>query len=112
VQFTPNAAGGTVNIKTQTLNAADGSQVEVSVETADGAMVVTMAPNEEADLKITSPRLWSPEDPHLYQVEARLKVGDKVVESVKTYFGLRDIEIKKIGEFQRILLNGKEIYQS
>lgn len=112
VVFTPNAANGTVNIKTEALHAADGSQVEISVKTDEKPLIVTMAPNEEADLKIPDPHLWSPDDPHLYEVKASLKVGEEVVDSVETYFGLRDIEVKKIGDFNRILLNGKEIFQT
>lgn len=110
VTFTPNAAAGTVNIKTQALTPADGSQVEIIIEGEDQP-ILTVAPNEEADVKLNNPQLWSPDNPHLYKVEARLRLGDQVLDSVHTYFGLRDIEVRKIGDFNRILLNGQEIFQ-
>ena len=48
-------------------------------------------------------RLWSPEDPFLYDLFVELKSGDRV----KSYFGMRKIETRKVGEFQRIFLNNK-----
>lgn len=61
----------------------------------------------------SSPKLWTPETPHLYGVTLELKGPDgKVVDSVKTYFGLRTIARGKLpgDSFERIFLNGKPIY--
>ncbi len=52
-----------------------------------------------------NPRFWSPEDPYLY--EAEVKVGE---DKVQTYFALRTLEIKKIGKYQRLCLNGKPYF--
>jgi len=114
VIFTPNAAEATINIKTQTLQPADGAQVEITIPVGPkdtDVAKITMGPDEEVDFKIPNPHLWSPEDPFLYHCTAALKVGDAIVDEVKTYFGLRDVAIQKIGDFQRITLNGKEIFQ-
>ena len=62
---------------------------------------------------VQNPKLWTPDSPHLYDVTLELKDADgKVVDSVKTYFGLRTIARGKYGDepFERILLNGKPIY--
>ena len=48
-----------------------------------------------------NPRLWSPENPNLYRFT--LESGEDKVES---YFALRKIEIRKIGKFARLCLNG------
>ena len=58
---------------------------------------VTITPEE--------PRLWSPEDPHLY--EFTLECGEDRVES---YFAIRSLEIKKFGEYPRLCLNGKPYF--
>lgn len=51
------------------------------------------------------PHRWSPEDPYLYGFT--LEVGQDRVES---YFALRSLEIKQVGKYQRLLLNGKPYF--
>lgn len=50
--------------------------------------------------------LWSIEYPALYSVKFRIK-SENSEDSVKSYFGLRKIEVKE----GKIYLNGKELYQ-
>ena len=52
-----------------------------------------------------NPRLWTPEDPQLYTVVVR-----NCADTVETYFALRTIESKKVGKYQRLLLNGKPYF--
>ncbi len=62
---------------------------------------------------VHQPKLWTPDSPHLYDITLELKDADgKVIDSVKTYFGLRTIARGKLpGEdFERVLLNGEPIY--
>jgi beta-galactosidase/beta-glucuronidase len=49
---------------------------------------------------------WSPESPHLYQLEVRLYDGDNLLDEVGSYVGMRGIELRD-GKF---LLNGKPTY--
>ncbi|MBD2871775.1 glycoside hydrolase family 2 protein [Paenibacillus arenilitoris] len=51
--------------------------------------------------------LWSPRHPNLYDVEFVLYRGDKVVDRVHSYFGMRKISI----ENGKVLLNNSPIYQ-
>lgn len=51
-------------------------------------------------------KLWSPESPHLYDLQVRLYDGKKMLDEVVSYVGLRGIELRK-GKF---LLNGKPTY--
>jgi beta-galactosidase/beta-glucuronidase len=59
-------------------------------------------------LAITIPyaKLWSPESPHLYDLQVRLYEGDKLHDEVGSYVGLRGIELRD-GKF---LLNGNPTY--
>ena len=51
------------------------------------------------------PRLWSPEDPYLYDFV--LEAGEDRVES---YFAIRSLEVKKVGKYPRLCLNGKPYF--
>ena len=66
-------------------------------------------------IEVNSPKLWTPEDPHLYDLEIRLtgSPASKVAtDTVHTYFGLRTIARGKYGDLPHevILLNGSPIY--
>jgi Glycosyl hydrolases family 2, TIM barrel domain/Glycosyl hydrolases family 2, sugar binding domain/Glycosyl hydrolases family 2 len=64
-------------------------------------------------LEVGKGNLWSPDSPTLYDLSVELLDGDKVVDRVDSYFGMRKIEVKPaVGkEPPRILLNGKPIFQ-
>ena len=58
---------------------------------------VTIAPEK--------PHLWSPEDPYLY--DFTVEAGEDRIES---YFALRTLEVKKIGKYPRLCLNGEPYF--
>ena len=60
---------------------------------------------DEFELKVEDPRLWTPEDPYLY--EFTLESGEDRVES---YFALRTVGMAKIGEKTYITLNEKPYF--
>jgi hypothetical protein len=62
---------------------------------------------------VKEPRLWTPDDPHLYPVEVELVGPDgKVIDRVGTYFALRSIAVGKDEQgILRLLLNGKPLFQ-
>jgi hypothetical protein len=57
-------------------------------------------------LNIPYARLWSPESPNIYDLTVRLFDGDQLLDEVRSYFGLRGIELRD----GQILLNGSSIY--
>ena len=88
-----------------------GASVTISTEPAlNGKVTVNgLGEFELKDGKVTvspeNPHYWSPEDPYLY--EFSVEAGEDKVES---YFALRTLEIKKIGNHQRLCLNGKPYF--
>jgi hypothetical protein len=60
---------------------------------------------------IHSPRLWSPESPFLYDLEATLLLNGKPVETVKSYFGMRKIStLRDASGVVRIQLNNRNCF--
>lgn len=49
---------------------------------------------------------WSINNPNLYDINYKLYCGDKVIDDVDSYFGIREITIKE----DKIYLNGEELY--
>ena len=67
----------------------------------------------KVELEIADAKLWSPDSPHLYDANIELKDDQgNTVDSIKTYFGLREIKRGKLAgeDFERIFLNGTPIY--
>ncbi len=64
-------------------------------------------PLEQGKVTITpeNPRLWSPEDPYLYAFT--VTAGEDRVES---YFAIRSLEVKTVGKYPRLCLNGKPYF--
>ena len=88
-----------------------GFSVKISIEPAlSGTVTVPELGRfelENGTVTITpeNPHLWSPEDPWLY--DFTVEAGEDRIES---YFAVRSLEIKKVGKFQRLCLNGKPYF--
>ena len=65
--------------------------------------------DKKIKVKIKNPKLWSIEKPNLYDFTIKLKSKDQkqTFDTVKSYGGLRSIEIRK----NRVYLNNKPLYQ-
>jgi len=71
-----------------------------------GELVMAVDAGDES-LILSEEHPWSPDHPHLYDIELNLYRGDDLVDTVKAYAGLRDLAI----DGRRILLNGEPVYQ-
>jgi len=69
--------------------------------------------NQELWLRPKEPRLWSPDDPFLYDLRVELYTAkNEPVDVVSSYFGLRTIGVVKDDKgAMRLALNGKVLYQ-
>jgi len=94
------------------LSSAGGLKVSATA-TAEGSQVAKVEGNagEKFYIPIKNPRLWCPEDPFLYdlKLELRNKRG-QVVDVIDSYFGMRSVELGKVGGVTRTLLNGKFVF--
>ena len=89
---------------TATITAEGVTEGTVTVTTPNGDLSFPLA-DGKATVKIPSPRLWSPEDPYLY--EFTLEAGE---DKVQSYFALRTLEIKQVNGIPRLCLNGSPVF--
>ncbi|MBO5040771.1 MAG: glycoside hydrolase family 2 [Clostridia bacterium] len=76
----------------------------VTVNTPDGKLSFPLK-DGKAEITLDSPRLWSPDDPYLYEFEIVTEI-----DIVRSYFALRSLEIKTVDSHQRLCLNGKPYF--
>src|SRR5690606_33474700 len=94
-------------------NAKEGDKIRVSAW--DGKVKVAEKETEIREsvvLDIANQKLWTPEQPFLYDLKVELVRKDKIVDQVKSYFAMRKISMAKdAGGIQRMLLNNKFVFQ-
>ena len=94
---------------------AEGTGLTVSAKAKNGQNEVAQATgqaNTEFYIDISNPKLWSPDDPFLYDLDIQLKnASGQVVDEVKSYFGMRSVSLGKVGDVTRTLLNGEFVLQ-
>lgn len=63
-------------------------------------------------IAIKDAKLWSPEQPNLYDLEVTLKLAGRTIDSVRSYFGMRKISLGKDEHgITRMMLNNKPYVQ-
>ncbi|MFN0123236.1 MAG: sulfatase-like hydrolase/transferase, partial [Blastocatellia bacterium] len=117
IRITPDIDEGTVTVG---LAHASGAVAHVAVlregrviAEGDAAPVhATTLFTRAATIRIPTPRLWSPEDPFLYDLKITLRDGDRVTDEVGSYFGMRKISlVKDQWGITRMALNNKPYFQ-
>jgi hypothetical protein len=101
VKFTVNAPAAT-------------SKTSAIIMVKDGPNVVqtiTAKPGVEVSIPIAGAKLWSPDNPFLYDVSVSLREGGKEIDAVSSYFGMRKISVGPVNGVPKLLLNNKFVFQ-
>jgi len=112
--ITPQRTDSSFSIGVELSPHTAGLTVEAVLSDVDGAVATTTIAADDMAPRVTLPipsdrvRLWSPQDPHLYDLVVRLRDGSgAVVDEVTSYAGLRSVTI----DGHRILINGEPLFQ-
>lgn len=102
---TPDVAAGVLDLVVQ---GTAGQSVTAEVRTGNqviGSRTGTIG--SHLRIPVPNARLWSPDDPFLYDLRVTLPGGDVVT----GYFGMRSLGKAMVGGVMRPLLNGKFVFQ-
>jgi hypothetical protein len=110
---TPDVDKKVVVIKASVIQLQPGDQVKVTAyDGPDRIAEQAVNPIDPAELSIDNPKLWSPDQPHLYDLRIAVIRKGKVIDEVKSYFAMRKISMATDGNgVQRMMLNNTFLFQ-
>jgi beta-galactosidase/beta-glucuronidase len=111
--ITPDVDNSAVTVHPITTPTLGVCMVEVTIRNGGKAVyTASVTAGGQITMPIKKARLWSPEDPHLYSLVVSLKLGNRTLDKVESYFGMRKISLGKDEKgFTRLLLNNKPYFQ-
>lgn len=104
LKITPTLHSVTIGVDCETTGSDTSFTKEIVVKTETGNLHKKFSDNE-ITIEIENPRLWSPEDPYLYEFEVRTQT-----DTVSSYFALRTLNIKEVNGYSRLCLNDKPYF--
>ncbi len=95
----------TPTLNSITIETSGGSAEKIMTITTPSGKIARTYTGDSITVEIDSPRLWTPEDPYLY--EFTLTDGTDKIES---YFALRTVSVESAGKGSYITINGKPYF--
>lgn len=110
-KLTPDVDNGCFNIKTE-ISAGTYNSLMLYVYDGEDEIISQEISTDENVSMPSDFKLWSPEEPNLYDIELNLIKDGKITDTVKSYFGMRKFGIGK-DKFgvMRLMLNNKPYFQ-
>ncbi len=112
LDFVCDIRDGSVGIRTKLAGpAVAGEKLRVTASIG-GQPAGSASGSGNLTLKLSTPQLWSPETPHLYDLKVELLDGSgQVIDTVKSYTALREVgKARDANGNWRFTLNGKPIF--
>lgn len=113
LRIVPDIDKGTVTVAAVMTGKAEGLRLRATL--ADEKLPVASIDGPATGpltVTVPRPRLWSPKQPVLYTLTVTLAKGDKPIDEVSSYVGLRKISIGRTADgVARILLNNEPTFQ-
>ncbi|NHI91751.1 MAG: beta-galactosidase [Candidatus Lokiarchaeota archaeon] len=113
LQMVPNIDDCLLHLKIVASGAIASEKVEIIVKDKNKEIASNSGNlNEYVSLKITDPKIWSPEFPFLYDLDIHLIKNNDIFDKVQSYCGMRKISLGKDEQgHARIELNNEPIFQ-
>jgi beta-galactosidase/beta-glucuronidase len=113
LKVTPQVGQERAKIEVDVENATDAHRVRAIVRTDEGEVTRTTGrPQNRLFANWDDPRLWSPSDPFLYDLEVHLLDEDgNVLDRVTSYVGMRSVSVAEADDgHMRLFLNGEPLF--
>jgi len=109
--ITPDVKRSVVKVRAD--HSGGDEQIRVTViEAGKVAGSMSGTGTNEVEIPLPNARLWSPDDPFLYDLKIQLvNRKGKVLDEVGSYFGMRSVGLGIVAGKLRPLLNGKFVFQ-
>lgn len=108
----PDIDKGSVSITSIVKNIQEGDKIKVSAWDGTQKVAEQESASEAVTLQIPNAKLWSTTNPFLYDLQIQLVRNGKVIDDVKSYFGMRKISMAPDANgVQRMLLNNQFVFQ-
>lgn len=112
VKITPDVDNSTLTVE-PVMHDGNGATVTVKLLDGDNVVATQTAPaGQPVQLALSGAKLWSPNDPFLYNIEVNVEKSGKVVDSFDSYAAMRKISYAKNQDgYWRLQLNNKDLFQ-
>ncbi|MEJ0089847.1 MAG: sugar-binding domain-containing protein [Limisphaerales bacterium] len=112
IHLTPDIDNNRVLVNVAINGATSGMQVKgVAFDGTNQVASTTVLPGNNMYLNIPSPKLWSPTNPYLYNLQISLTSNSVPVDAVASYFGMRKISLGTDNGFKKIFLNNHFVFE-
>ena len=112
IKIVPNIDNSTLQVIVNTSGDASGLRIDAQAKNGgDVLSAVSGNANTQLTLSIPNQKLWSPDDPFLYDLSVQLKSGQTTVDAIESYFGMRKISLGKHNGVTAMMLNNEFLFQ-
>lgn len=112
IKIVPDIDQSILKLTVNTSGDASGVLVSAQVKIGNDLIQASSgSPNQEIRIPIANTRLWSPDDPFLYDLEVKLEKNGSLIDSAGSYFGMRKISMVNEAGIKKLYLNNKFLFQ-
>jgi len=112
IKIVPDVDKSVVKLTVFTEGNASGASVAIKVKDGDKTVTtISIKPNVETSIPVANAKLWSPDNPFLYDLYISLNKGGVNTDAVSSYFGMRKISVENEGGFKKLYLNNKFLFE-
>ncbi len=109
---TPDADRGVIRVSADLRGQRRQARLKVAVVSDQKEVAQQIGDKDSVEVAIPRPKLWSPDQPFLYDLKVSLVEGDRLLDQVDSYCALRKIEFRQAADgFNRMLLNNQPLFQ-